>query len=204
MNTASRMESTVSATRSRCKTRLIPLLPPVEWKNSRGEGRCEGKGEMQTYCCVATSKRNSSDGHVKGQVQERSRRRGKPTSHSLCKDGSVCRRLANSKTGPRERDDTNAAPLEEENNNAFGQQTVLEEVKGIIHLPLLAGTQGNPLSWSPCSRSAGRLRVSGGQCTATTRSTTCMLLMWSVCRQALCSHVPDIGEETAKTWLDTS
>jgi class 3 adenylate cyclase len=154
MNTASRMESTGLRDKiqvSRDTADLIIAAGKSNWLTSR-EDRvvAKGKGEMQTYWLVlATSKIASSEGDMSaGEAEEEQGNRLLNRQGIVNYQAKTARLvkwnvdvLANLlKQVHAQRDDANAALLEAQSDVAqFGHQTVLDEVKEIIHLPTFSG-----------------------------------------------------------------
>jgi hypothetical protein len=126
MNTASRMESTGLRDKIQVSQDTADLL--VAAGKSNGEAREEkvaGKGEMQTYW-VAVGFEKSILAIATCQVQAMTNRvtaHRAETNPPIAKKDTASSGMSTSpifKTGST-RDDTNAAPLEEENNNVVRQ-----------------------------------------------------------------------------------
>jgi hypothetical protein len=161
MNTASRMESTGLRDKIQVSQDTHDLLLAAgksKWVKAREEKVvAKGKGEMQTYwVAVGSSKKNSSDGDMstagseadKGSQSSDLQASEKFNPLSCAKTARLVKWnvdvLANLlKQVHARRDGTNVIPLEEE-TNATSDETVLEEVKEIIHLPTFSGHTANP------------------------------------------------------------
>jgi class 3 adenylate cyclase len=161
MNTASRMESTGLRDKIQVSQDTADLLLAAgksKWVEAREEKVvAKGKGEMQTYwVAVGSSKKHSSNGDTSSTGD--SDEQGNQSTDLQASENFnplTCAKttrlvkwnvdvLANLlKQVHARRDGTNVAPLEEE-INATSDETVLEEVKEIIHLPTFSGHTANP------------------------------------------------------------
>jgi class 3 adenylate cyclase len=164
MNTASRMESTGLRDRIQVSQDTADLLiaaGKTKWVEARDEKVvAKGKGEMQTYwVAVGSSKKNSSDGDTSSVVDSDDQSNRLPDQQgsenfnplTCAKTARLVKWnvdvLANLlKQVHARRDGTNVAPLEAESDViCLSKETVLEEVKEIIHLPTFSGHRANKL-----------------------------------------------------------
>jgi class 3 adenylate cyclase len=163
MNTASRMESTGLRDKIQVSQDTADLLIAAgksKWLTRREEKVvAKGKGEMQTYwVAVGSSKNKSSEGETSTVTDEEEQQssqlpdeQGNKTFNPLtcAKTARLVKWnvdvLANilKQIRPR-RDGTNVAPLETDSDvTHLSEETVLDEVKEIIHLPTYRGQTAN-------------------------------------------------------------
>jgi class 3 adenylate cyclase len=159
MNTASRMESTGLRGRIHISQDTADLLVAAgksEWIAARDEKVvAKGKGEMQTYwVAVETPKKTSSEGGTASggsddgmdskadqQVEKDKMLASRKTARLVKWNVDVLTNLL--KQIHARRDGKSVAPLEVEVSvKHLSQQTVLDEVKEIIHLPDFSGQAG--------------------------------------------------------------
>jgi class 3 adenylate cyclase len=163
MNTASRMESTGLRDKIQVSQDTADLLIAAgksKWLTPREEKVvAKGKGEMQTYwVAVGSSNNKSSEDETSTDTDEEedgnqlidqmgnqnfNPRTSAKTSRLVRWNVDVLARLL--KQVHARRDDTNVAPLEAESDvtSYLSQETVLDEVKEIIHLPTFSGQTAN-------------------------------------------------------------
>jgi class 3 adenylate cyclase len=155
MNTASRMESTGLRDKIQVSQDTADLLIAAgkfKWLVIRDEKVvAKGKGEMQTYwVAVGSSTDKSSEDETSTETDEEEDGNNLPYRQGV--DQAACAKtarlvkwnvdvLANLlKQVNAQRDDTNVEPLEAESDvTQLSHQTVLEELKEIIHLPTFSG-----------------------------------------------------------------